>query len=209
MAERAGLGGGRRQVVVPAQSGRAVSVSRGDLVCVVDVEGHQVGDMWAVDAADHGRWLSVSHTRDRCERLFPAVGGQFCDQRGTPVLELADDTSPGVHDMLFPPCDRWLYESRGLAGHPNCRDNFLAAAASAGIVLPVVPDPVNLFQDSGPRPDGTLAVGVAASSPGEAIAFIARRDLVVILTACSVDYAPLNQGHCSPPRIEISPAAAP
>ncbi len=151
----------------------------------------------------------MSHTRARCERLFPAVGGQFCDQRGEPVLELAGDTSPGVHDMLFPPCDRWLYQSRGRAGHPNCRDNFLAAAASAGIVLPIVPDPVNLFQDSGPRPDGTLAVGAAASSPGDAIAFIARRDLVVILTACSVDYPPLNQGHCSPLRIEISPAAAP
>jgi uncharacterized protein YcgI (DUF1989 family) len=208
MAERAGLGAGSRQVVVPAQSGRAVSVSRGDLVRVVDIEGHQVGDMWAVDAADHGRWLSVSHTRDRCERLFPALGGQFCDQRGEPVLELAGDTSPGVHDMLFPPCDRWLYQSRGLAGHPNCRDNFLAAAASAGIVLPVVPDPVNLFQDSGPRSDGTLAIGVAASSPGDAIAFIARRGLVVIVTACSVDYPPLNQGQCSPLRIEISAAAA-
>ena len=55
MAEDAGLGGGRRQVAVPAQSGRAVSVRRGDLVQVVDIEGHQVGDLWAVDAADHGR----------------------------------------------------------------------------------------------------------------------------------------------------------
>jgi uncharacterized protein YcgI (DUF1989 family) len=207
MAEGAGLDAGRRQVVVPAQSGRAVSVSRGDLVGVVDIEGHQVGDLWAIDAADHGRWLSASHTRDRCERLFPAVGEAFCDQRGEPVLDLARDTSPGVHDMLFPPCDRWLYESRGLAGHPNCRDNFLAATASAGIVLPIVPDPVNLFQDSGPRSDGTLAIGVAASSPGDTVVFLARRDLVVILTACSVDYPPLNQGHCSPLRIEISPAA--
>ena len=194
---------------MPAQAGRAVSVRRGELVRVVDIDGHQVGDMWAVDASDHRRWLSASHTRDRCERLFPPVGGQFCDQRGTPVLDLADDTSPGVHDMLFPPCDRWLYLSRGLAGHPNCRDNFLAAAASAGIVLPVVPDPVNLFQNSGPRPDGTLAIGMAASSPGDAVTFLARRDLVVILTACSVDYPPLNQGRCSPLRIEITPAAAP
>ena len=209
MAERTGTGAGRREVVVPAQSGRAVSIRRGDLVRVVDIEGHQVGDMWAVDATDHRRWLSVSHNRDRCERLFPPVGGQFCDQRGEPVLDLASDTSPGVHDMLFPACDRWLYESRGLAGHPNCRDNFLAAAASAGIVLPVVPDPVNLFQNSGPRPDGTLAIGVAASSPGDAIAFLARLDLVVVVTACAVNYPPLNQGRCSPLRIEISPAAAP
>jgi hypothetical protein len=79
MAERAGPGCGRRQMIVPARSGRAVSVSCGG---VVDIQHHQAGDNWAVDAADHGRWLSVSHTRDRCQRLFPAVGGQFCGQRG-------------------------------------------------------------------------------------------------------------------------------
>ena len=76
MVERAGLDGRRRQVVVPAQSGRAVRVRRGDLVQVVDIEGHQVGDLWAVDAADHGRWLSASHTRDRF----------LCIASGLPIL---------------------------------------------------------------------------------------------------------------------------
>jgi uncharacterized protein YcgI (DUF1989 family) len=199
----------RREVVVPAQSGVAVRVGSGELVRVVDVEGRQVGDLWAIDAADPFRWLSVSHTRDRCERLFPEMGGQFCDQYGEPILELVADTSPGLHDTLFPPCDRWLYESRGLPGHPNCRDNFLAAAASAGISLPVVPDPVNVFQNSGPGPDGRLAVAVAASRPGDAVSFGVRRDLVLILTACSVDYPPLNNGHCSPLRIEIEPPTTP
>ena len=192
-----------RAVIVAAQSGQAVSVARGEMVTVVDVGGHQVGDMWAIDAADTGWWLSTGHTRDRCERLFPAVGEQFCDQRGEPILQLVADTSPGLHDMLFPPCDRWLYESHGLPGHPNCRDNFLAALSSGGISLPVVPAPVNLFQNSGPQPDGRLLVGTAASRPGDAISFLARRDLVVVLTACSVDYPPLNDGHCGPLRIEV------
>jgi len=193
-----------RALVVAAQSGQAVSVVRGELVTVVDVDGHQVGDMWAIDGTDTSRWLSTGHTRDRCERLFPAVGGQFCDQHGEPILQLVADTSPGLHDMLFPPCDRWLYESRGLPGHPNCRDNFLAALSSAGLSLPIVPDPVNLFQDSGPQPDGRLLIGTAASRPGDAISFLAQRDLVFVLTACSVDYPPLNNGHCGPLRIEIS-----
>jgi uncharacterized protein YcgI (DUF1989 family) len=162
--------------------------------------------MWAIDAADPSWWLSVGHTRDRCERLFPAVGEQFRDQGGEPILELSADTSPGPHDMLFPSCDPPLYESRGLPpGHPNCRDNFLAAVASAGLSLPVVPDPVNLFQDSGPQPDGRLVVGTAASQPGDAITFRALRDLVFVLTSCSVDYPPLNNGRCTPLRIEITP----
>jgi uncharacterized protein len=54
-----------RAVIVAAQSGRAIGVARGGLVRVVDVDGHQVGDMWAIDAADPGRWLSTDHTRDR------------------------------------------------------------------------------------------------------------------------------------------------
>jgi uncharacterized protein len=194
-----------RAITVAPQSGQAIGVGRGELVRVVDVEGHQVGDMWAIDAADPGRWLSASHTRDRCERLFPAMGEQFRDQLGEPILQLATDTSPGLHDMLFPPCDPPLYQSRGLPGHPNCRDNFLATVASAGISLPVVPDPVNLFQDSGPQPDGRLAVGTAASLPGQFVSFRAQRDLVFVLTACSVDYPPLNNGRCTPLRIEITP----
>lgn len=195
-----------RAVVVEAQSGQAVSVAHGELVTVVDVAGHQVGDMWAIDATDPSQWLSTGHTRDRRERLFPAVGGQFCDQHGEPILQLVADTSPGLHDMLFPPCDRWLYERRGLPGHPNCRDNFLAALSSAGISLPIVPAPVNLFQNSGPLSDGRLLIGTAASRPGDAISFLAQRDLIFVLTACSVDYPPLNNGHCGPLRIEISPA---
>lgn len=193
-------------VTVAPQSGQAVSVGRGELVRVVDVEGHLVGDMWAIDAADPGRWLSTGHTRDRLERLFPAVGEDFCDQSGEPILQLTGATSPGVHDMLFPACDPPLYETAGLPGHPNCRDNFLAAVAAARITLPVVPDPVNLFQDSGPRPDGRLVIGTAAAQPGQAITFRARRDLIFVLTSCSVDYPPLNNGRCTPLRIEIAPA---
>ena len=192
-------------LVVPPQSGRAIAVPRGAQISIVDVGGHQVGDMWAIDAADHTRWLSVSHTRDRCERLLPAINEQFRDQSGDPILTLAADTSPGIHDMLFPPCDPALLESRGLPGHPNCRDNFLAAAASAGVSLPVVPDPVNLFQNSGPQSDGRLAVREATSRPGDAISFDAERDVIVVLTACAVDYPPLNSGRCGPLRIEVRP----
>jgi uncharacterized protein YcgI (DUF1989 family) len=194
----------RRSLLVAPQSGQAVAVSRGELVRVVDVDGHQVGDMWAADAADPSCWLSPGHTRDRRERLFPRVGEQFTDSRGAPILELATDTSPGVHDMLFPPCDRWMYESRGLPGHPNCHDNFLAAVSGAGISPPsAVPDPVNLFQNSVPQPDGSLQVGVAASRAGDAVSFLALRDIVLVLTACSVDYWPLNNGRCTPLQIQV------
>lgn len=174
---------------------------------MTDVEGHQVGDLWAIDAGNHGRWLSCGHTRDRCERLFPALGEDFRDQLGEPILKVAGDTSPGVHDTLFPACDPEMYATVGLFGHRNCRDNFLAATASEGIELPVVPDPVNLFQNSGPRPDGRLVLGPALSKAGDEISFLALRDVVVVVTSCAVDYPPLNGDRCTPLRIAIVPGS--
>jgi uncharacterized protein YcgI (DUF1989 family) len=106
-------GDGRITLLVPAQGGRAIGVRAGAVVRVVDLEGQQVGDLWVIDADDHDRWLSTSHTRDRLERLFPRVGEQFSDQFGTPILEFVADESPGKHDMLFPPCNRWLCERAG------------------------------------------------------------------------------------------------
>jgi hypothetical protein len=146
MAERAGLGSGRRQAVVPAQSGRAISVSRGDPVRVVDIESHQVGDMWAVDAADHSPWLSVSHTPDRCERLFPAVIGQFCDQRGTPVLIGRPHLAWRPRHAL-PAVRPVTVREQGAGRPPEPPGQSPGPRGLGGIVLPVVPDPVNLFQN--------------------------------------------------------------
>ncbi|MEU6715665.1 urea carboxylase-associated family protein [Nonomuraea sp. NPDC046802] len=193
-----------RQTVVPPQSGCAVRVMGGSLIRVVDLEGHQVGDMWAIDRADPHRWLATAHTRDRLERLFPRVGEAFTDQLGEPILQLTADTSPGSHDMLYPPCNAPLYESAGLFDHPNCHDNFLRAVSAAGLSLPVVPDPVNLFQNSAPQPDGTLTVGVAASRAGDSIAFRTLRDLWFVLTSCSVDNWPTNNHRCTPLAIQIT-----
>jgi uncharacterized protein YcgI (DUF1989 family) len=189
-ATRHGGGGRSSSLLVPPQSGRGIGVREGELLRVIDVEGQQVGDLWVIDAADHDHWLSASHTRDRLERLFPYVGEQFTDQFGQPILEFVADDSPGKHDMLFPPCNKWLYEHAGQLDHPNCLDNFVAAAASVGVSLPVVPDPVNLFQNSDPAPDGTLNVDTAASRPGDSASFRAMRDVLVVLTACAVDHWP-------------------
>ena len=96
-------------MVVPAGGGLAVWVRHGEHLRIVDVEGGQVGDLFAFAAADPGEYLSASHTRTSTSRLFPRVGEQFMTNRRRPILTLVADTSPGVHDMLIAACDPERY----------------------------------------------------------------------------------------------------
>jgi len=107
-------------MVVPAGAGRAVWVRHGEQLRIVDVEGGQVGDLFAFAAADPGEYLSASHTRTSTSRLFPRVGEQFMTNRRRPILTLVADTSPGVHDMLIAACDPERYRMLGVPGHACC-----------------------------------------------------------------------------------------
>lgn len=200
------MGEHAERIEVPAYQARAVRVRAGQEVRIVDVEGAQVGDLWALDDADPGRWLSVPHLRDVLERIAPRPGDRLVDQTGEPILDLLRDDSPGRHDLLFPPCDRWLFERAGLPGHRNCRDNFLAAA---GDRLPFVPEPFNLFMTTGVDPDGVITIRAPRTRPGDSVTFRAVRDLTLVLSACSVDHTVTNGERCTGLAIEITAAGRP
>ena len=193
-------------VEVPGYSGRFVFVKRGALIRITDVCGTQIGDLFAISREDDFEFLSASVTRSVTWRLFPQVGQSFYTTARRPILTFLEDHSPGIHDMLFAPCDQGLYEEVGWKGpHPNCRDNYLTAAREAGIKHSFVPDPVNIFQNTPPQLDGVLVSEVTPTKAGDYLVLRADLDLILILTACSVDIG-LNQPNgpkSTPLRIEV------
>jgi uncharacterized protein YcgI (DUF1989 family) len=194
-----------RRFVIPPQSGRAVRVARGDRVRITDLKGQQVADLFAFTTEGALDWLSTSQTRDISERLFPEVGGIFYSAQAAPMLTFVENGSPGPHDMLFPACDAGLYTRAGLPGHPNCRDNLMTALRGEGITLLFAPDPVDFFQNSLPQPDGRLEVLASVNPPGGYVILQAELDLLLVITACSVDYHPTNGGVCTEIEVEITP----
>ena len=119
------------------------------------------------------------------------------------MLTLIEDASPGPHDMLYPACDRALYDHVGLPDHPNCQDNLIAALAREGIAIDFVPDPVDLFQNSSPQANGRIDVLASINPPGGYVKLRAERDLLLVVTACSVDFHPTNGGECTEIEVEI------
>lgn len=191
---------------VPGYSGKGVRVAAGSLIQVTDVQGTQIGDVFAVSEKEHSEFLSPSVTRAVLSRLFPKVGEVFWTNAHRPVLTFVEDCSPGIHDMLFSCCDRQLFEALGVEGHhANCRDNYLAVATEIGIGHGIVPDPVNIFQNTPVESNAELSVHMTPSRPGDSVTFRAEMDLFFILTACSCDIAlnNINGGVSTPLRIDI------
>jgi uncharacterized protein YcgI (DUF1989 family) len=191
------------RTVVPAGTGRAVAVRAGQRVRVVDVEGGQVGDVFAFAADDPAEYLSASHTRTHTSRLFPHTGEAFVTNRRRPILTLVADTSPGAHDMLIAACDPERYRALGAPDHASCADNLRTALSQLGLHTDVIPQPVNVYMRIPVDPSGDLNWLPAASRAGDAITFAAAMDCVVVVSACPMDLNPINGERPTAMEIEI------
>lgn len=181
-----------------------MTLSEGQCVRIIDVAGGQVGDLFAFAAADPAEYASASHTRPAIRKLFPEAGDPVLTNRRRPILTVLEDTSPGRHDMLYAACDPARYESLGTAApHRSCAGNLEQALRSTGRDLVTVPQPLNVFMDVRPQPDGTLAAHPASSRPGDYIAFRADRDCVLVLSSCPMDIVPISAGGITPLELHL------
>ncbi len=189
---------------VTAGTGAAVLVERGQRVAAVDVEGGQVGDLFAFSAEDTSEFASASHTRVMTAKLFPRPGDAIHSDRRRPMLELEDDTSPGRHDTLYAACDPRRYELLGAdSSHRSCATNLAEAMQSHGGLAVPVPQPFNLFMDVRPDPDGNLSVLTASSRPGDRLVFRAAMDVIVVLSSCPMDILPISANGVTSLALEV------
>lgn len=181
-------------------------VAAGQTFRVVDIQGGQVGDLFAFRDGDLREYLSASHTRARTSRLFPAVGEAFVSNRRCPLLELVADDSPGTHDMLIAACDAERYRELGVEGwHASCAENLASALAAHGLCLPFVPQPVNVFMNI-PVSAAQLEWLPAATQAGASLTLHALLDVLVVLSACPQDVVSINGGQPTALALEINGA---
>lgn len=140
---------------IPARSGVAVPLTKGQTITIINTHGTQVVDFWCFAQPSStsssssstttfplSHHLSLPHTRASLNRLSPLPSDTLTTNHRTPILTLLTDTSPHVHDTLIAACD--IYRYRELAHKPasqfpeyyhancadNCRDALLALSTS-------------------------------------------------------------------------------
>ena len=192
-----------RQVHVPAFGGGGVEVREGQRVKVIAVQGKQVGDLFAFVLGSTDEYLSPGNTMGKLRSIYPILGKPFYSNKRNPLLLLEQDTV-GVHDLLAPACDEYLYRDLGFDEHPSCRGNLVSTLARFEFEPDALPDPHNLFQNSPVFDlDGRKEVRESPAKAGDYVVLRAMSDLLVIVTACSVDVGVINGGAPSDLMLEV------
>jgi uncharacterized protein len=189
---------------VPATEGRAVTVPAGQSFRIVDVEGKQVADLFAFNAADVAEYHSAMHTRAYVSHLFPKVGEPFVTNRRRPILTLEADDTPAVHDMLIAPCDPERYQGLGVTDwHASCQENLKLAMSELGHDRICIPASINLFMNIPVAGDGSLGWDPAVTGPGDSITLRAEMETIVVVSACPQDIVPINDRNPTSIAIEL------
>ena len=181
--------------VLKARHGIAVSLTAGQRLQIVNRDGGQVVDWWALAHPRDGEdeYASMEHTRAALRRLVPRVGDAIYSTRRRALVTLVEDTSPGVHDTLIAACDPERYRLLGGApDHPSCAQNFAAAIAEHGRSLSRAPAPLNLFMAIPWSVDGELDFVASPARAGDSVTFRAEMDVLVVVSACPMDLNPIN-----------------
>lgn len=178
---------------VPARKGRAVRLTMGQAIKIINTHGTQVVDTWAFSAEDLHEFMSMEHMRPTIGTIYPRKGHHLFSNRRRPILFFEEDTSPGIHDTLMAACDDYRY---GLLGcteyHDNCTDNLIAGLRQIGLTPPEVPSPLNLWMNIPVDKDGNTAWGEPVAKPGDYVVLRAAIDCIVAMSACPQDILPIN-----------------
>lgn len=192
------------QFLVPAGEGRAVHIDAGTRFKIIDVEGGQVGDLFAFSANDTSEYASASHTRSIIKKLFPRGSDSIYTSRRRAILDLESDCSPGRHDSLFAACDPKRYESFGITSpHRSCATNLQESMAEYGGMCVPTPQPFNVFMEVAVDDNGGIGVSPATSQPGDYLSFRACIDTIVVLSSCPFDVYAISSGGVTPLMLEI------
>ena len=172
---------------IPARSGVAFTLDKGQRLTVIDPRGEQVSDLLAFARGDSNEVISSGRTLDYLSRIYLTAPDPIYSNRSNIMLRIVEDTV-GRHDFLLTPCSKDTF--RIIYGdaqpHRGCFGNLAAALEPFGILPDRIPVAFNLFMNVAvDGQSGEIKVLPPLSKAGDRIVLTAEMDLIIGLTACS------------------------
>ncbi len=189
---------------IAASSALAYTVTAGQYIQIIDVQGSQCSDFLAFAGEDYSQRLDSTVTRTLNGVANPQVGlhSKYFSQTMQPLVEVIQQTCDR-HDSFLLACTPLYYEDAGYPGHPSCTANFNRILADYGI--PAVPGwpAINFFFNTQVDCTGSVISAESWSRPGDYVLLKAHQDLLCASSACPDDIDPANGWQPTPIHIRI------
>ena len=188
---------------IPPASGRSFVVREGQRVRIIDVEGQQVGDLVCFNLNNLCERFSAGRTR-RNNNTFRVTKGHHLFSNLCHIMFTIEEDTCGIHDLLYPPCCRWLFENvYRVPAKTGCLEHLAQSLVSYGLGEADIPDPLNVFMHTDVVDGNQPVVKEPVSKAGDHIDLRAHMDTLVALSACAVDSGKCNAGRLKPLRVKI------
>lgn len=179
-------------------------VEEGQVIRVIDLEGHQCFDCIIYDADDLYNRVNCSHSIGKERKWDNWVPGDgIWSKKGDRLAMISEDTSAGHHAFAGAFCNEaWGRMVRGIPNQHTCHDNFVSAMRMAGFPKFSAEDVdwgscVSFFMYMVYKPDGSLEIPTVTNKPGEYIDLMADRDLIVTISNCPGETGQINNWECT------------
>ena len=163
----------------------------------------------------------MAQSRQKLGKIRLSIDDTLLDTKRRPMMTLVEDTSSGVHDMLYPPCDAARYAEADQDGHDSCAGNLRTALRDAqdsklvGEGSPVAeleqcmekwgwtPEPLNLFMNVPLDHDGILQLKRPECEKDSYVILRAEMECLLVMSACPNDLLDTNGGEPGPAAYEV------
>lgn len=170
-------------VQVAAGSIGSIRVLRGQLLRITAQGDGAVASLFGFSLADPAVWLSVHHTRVFSNSYLLGSGMRLVNNLRRPMMVLGKD-SVKRHDLLLPASTTAFLAERGYPGE-GCLDALRGELARLGMVVPKLPDPINLFMHVKLTREGKILPETNLTQAGDSITCRVVMDTQFIVSACN------------------------
>ncbi len=189
--------------IIEPQSGYALEVKKGDTIRITDVEGGQVADFVCFKSDDYSEFFSQANTRINNGKIRITTNDLLYSNSGNVMFKIVDDRV-GVHDLIYAPCNSWLYEEIFKVGpRDGCLENLAMALVPYNIEKAYVPNPFNIFMHTHIDEEYKTSIKKPLSKKGDYIDLESQMDCLVAISSCAEDISDCNLGECTSIKVEF------
>lgn len=192
-----------KEWVLPPQGNVGFTVTKGQIVRIIDLEGQQVLDFVCFNAHDLTEKLWIGATIQRNGNVFFKKGHSLISVYQNKMFTLIEDTC-GVHDLLIGHCSPEVFEKNyGVKGHNSCADNFVRALAPWSIKRKDIPMNLNVFMNCPIDDDGSYWIDFSKSRRGDFVDLRADMDCIVAISNCPMEFSSESGYYLTPIKVIV------